>query len=329
MLYVLPVLLIVGLGVYKTRDYVARYHSVGTVNVASATFLSDLTDVRVPNFGYETPASKTARSINELMRSDSFAIQVADHAGLTDAVKSGIFTLDDLRTNVYAEARGDTLLGLVAVADDPRLAAQLASSLITSYSAYVLAAETADSNAAADFYESQISTYETAVKQAQVNVDNYVADHKAPNFGERPENEVIELSRLNNQVQLAQTALDTAQAKLDEAKLATKTSESDIGQRLQVIDEPGVPVAPEGTLKKKVTTIGMFLVLGLVVGCAMLVISALLDRSIRSSNDLTAEGLVVLATVPRHRGRDRGHRLVPDLGLASTSSVHRAADRPA
>jgi uncharacterized protein involved in exopolysaccharide biosynthesis len=321
-LLIVPVLLVSGLGVSKALNLTGKYRSVGTVSVATATFLSELSNVRPDTGGYETPAQQTARSVNEQLSSDTFAQQVAERAGLTTALSQGAITLDDIRRIVWATPQGDTLLAVVATSDNPELSSRLATSLISTYTDFVLARDTSASNASASFYQGQVEKFTSQVNAAQASVDQYISEHPAPAIGARPENETFELNRLNNVLQQAQTNLDEAQGKLDDSTLATETSESDIGQRLQVVDEPQTPLAPESVKRDKAITVAVFFFLGLLVAAALLVIGALMDRTVRTVSDLTGEGLTVLATIQR---QGRG---VSPLALAPTTVIAASATEP-
>jgi uncharacterized protein involved in exopolysaccharide biosynthesis len=298
-LYLLPVLLFVGLGVLQAKGISKTWRSVGSVNVSSSTFLSDLTSVRTPDVGYETPATKTARDMNERMGSDAFATTVADTAGLKSALATGAVTLDYVRAHVSAAPAGDTLLQVSSVTDSPQLSRQLAGALIVSYTSYVLSVEVADSNTALQFYQDRITKDQAALDTAQQALLTFLKNNPAPSIGERDEVQTVTIQGLQTTVATAQTAVNDDGAKLNEAQLKVTSAKSDINQRLSVADEPNLPLGPEPVKMKQVFALAIFALLGLLVVIIAVVIAALLDRAVRSSDDiLAATGLEVVATIP-------------------------------
>lgn len=301
-LYLVPILLFVGLGVLQAKGIAKTYRSIGSVNVSSSTFLSDLTSVRTPNVGYETPATKTARDMNERLGSDAFATTVATAARLGPALTSGAIDLDFVRTHVSASAAGDTLLQVSSTTDSAEVSQSLANALITSYTSYVLEVELSDSNTAKTFYEERISQDQAALETANTSLLNYLKANPAPSIGDRNEVQSVALTGLQEAVTTAQTGLNDDQSKLNEVQLKITSSQSDIDQRLSVADQPKVPQAAEPVKTRQAFALAIFALLGvLVVGIAV-VIAALLDRVVRSAEDITtACGLEVVATIPARK----------------------------
>lgn len=298
----LAILAFGAVGVVAAGRQTDKYKSVGLLNVADTTLLGDLTSVRGDaTFSYETVATRTARSVNELLRTDTFVRDIVDRAGLTDAVDSGVVTLDTVRSSVYAAADGDTLLQVIALTSDPQASLQLASATIDGYIAYVLDSEVSESQGVEDFFKQRQPALQDAVDAAQSAIDDYLRAHPAPaNDADRPIEEQIEIQRLDSALSSAEDALATNQQKIEDAQLATDTSIAESGQKLKVVDPPSAPDAPESTLKSKAFTVLVFLVLGTAASLAALVAMALVDRAVRSADDVVDDetGLVVLASIP-------------------------------
>jgi capsular polysaccharide biosynthesis protein len=322
LLLLVPILLLTSLGVVKALGLTGQYRSVGTVSVVSATFLSDLSDVRTNSVGFQSPAEQTAASINEQLTSDSFARDVGVGAGLTTAMGNGQITLDDIRSIVSAAPRGDTLLAVVATSDNPELSSRLATSLITTYTNFVLSRETGESSASAAFYQGQVDKYTAAVTDAQNAISAFITASPEPLVGARPESEQLQLTRLTATLTQAQSQLDSAQSKLDDSNLATETSASDISQRLQVVDQPEPSAAPESVRRDQLATVIIFLFLGALISLSMWVGLALLDHTVRSAGDVTAIGLAVVATIQKVRPAAPGPSLDPHAFEAGAIPVH-------
>jgi len=318
-LYLLPLLLFVGLGVLQAKNVDTEYRSVSTVAVSSSTFLSDLTSVRTPDVGYETPATKTARNINEQMTTAAFAKQVAAKAGLTTMLANGTITLDYVRSHVSVGASGDTLMIVRATTFDPTLSQRLAQALESSYKEYVIGVQSAESKNAAAFYTKRITDDTVAVTKATNDLKDYLGKNPLPPASEkRTELQVIELQGLQDAVAEAKTLLSEDQAQLDKTNLATSSAASDIDQRLQVLDPAELPIAPEPTRMKQIIDVAIFVLLGLIIVAVALVMSALLDRAVRSADDITeASGLEVVATIPLRRKTKGPARRRPPSALNS------------
>ncbi len=318
-LYLLPIVALGAYGAVVAKDTTRQYQSIGTVNVASSTFLANLTDVNTPNFGYDTPATKTARDIVQHLSSAEFTRTVAANAGLTSAVAAGTITLDKIRASVSASASGDNVLAVIATTDDAVLSQRLATSVMTSYTAYVLGVETAQYSVAVKYYQGNLVADAQAVTAANAALDAYLTKNPAPAVGTRSDVQTVQIARLNAVVSTAQARIDGDQAQLDKSQLAIKQSESDIGQRLQVVDKPTVPTSPRPIMLKRALTLVTFLILGLLVSIAALVAAALLDHSVRSVGDVVAiEGLQVIGMIPKQPTKRRStQRIVPELVTAT------------
>jgi uncharacterized protein involved in exopolysaccharide biosynthesis len=302
-LYLVPLVLLLSLGVYKAKSLPKVYQSIGTLNVSSSTLLTDLTDTGNSDSTFETPAVKTARNIQERMASDSFAQSVADAAGLSTMLSSGQMTLDEVRANVGASAGGDTLLLVSGKSSDPKLSKQLASALITTYTAYVLDTNQSANNAAAKFYSDRLAADQTALTKATNTLVAWLQAHPEPTTGNRDPVDAVNLQTLQDAVTDAKKQVSDDNAKLSQAQLAITSAQSDVAQRLQVADEPGVPSAPQPIRMKQLTTVVMFLFLGLILIAVALVIAALLDHTVRSRDEVEeACGIEVIASIPTKRG---------------------------
>src|SRR6185436_1371863 len=81
-LFLLPLLVLIGVGVVPATRVTAQYQSVGVLNVASNPLLADVAPLGGTGApGFETPSAATTRQINELLRTEVFVRTVAEHAG--------------------------------------------------------------------------------------------------------------------------------------------------------------------------------------------------------------------------------------------------------
>ena len=228
-----------------------------------------------------------------------FVRGVAEHAGLQGALDAGLVTIAEIRARVYASSAGDRLLAVGASWSDARTAQQLVTATIGQYTDNVLQVAIRQTSAAETYWQGLRSGYQQAVKDAQAAVQAYVVAYPAPKIGERPTEQTLALQNLNTAITQGQAQVTNAESKIEEARLATQLARSQTGDGLQVVDPPEVPSYPEAVRREQVLAVGVYLFLGLFIVAAMLLVSTLLDRAVRSAEDIDiASGLAVVATVP-------------------------------
>lgn len=302
-LYLLPLLLMTGLGVASVLGSDQEFRSVGTINASSNTLLEDLTQAaQSPGYTWETPAAVTSRNVNELLRTREFLLIVAEEAGLTDAVTQSPVLLEDIRRWTSASADGDFLVRIAATTPDPELSERLASSTLTSYTNWVAESDVSESTAAETFLQQKVSEAEQDVTDARLALTTYISENGATDLADIPLDTQLEVERLQIIVERAETRYANLLDQQQEASVAASQARTVVEQRLRVVDAPEVPLAAEPRLKRMALTIGMFAAIGLILSGALLLLAATLDRTIRIPNDITAKfGLEVLAVVPDTR----------------------------
>lgn len=302
-LYAIPPLLFVAIGAGTVMQASVPYRSSGVLRVADQTMLSEMTSVRGgSSFGYETPATFTASEINTLLGTDLFTRSVIEAAGLTAAVDSGAFPIDELRGAIWAAPSGDFLVRVNSTSEDSEVAFRLASATIKSYLQWQVDDNVSDSKSAETFFQSLISPYEERLTEARDALGAYVAARPVTDERLRAVDEQIEIQSLTDDVERANDQLSTATQSLAEAQLATAQTSTDIAQRLRIVDSPQRPLAPEPHLRDDAITIMLYAVVGSLVAIAALVLATLTDHSVRYSeeveNRLQSD---VLATIPNSR----------------------------
>jgi uncharacterized protein involved in exopolysaccharide biosynthesis len=313
-LYALPMVLFALVGVAKAGTTRSGFESAGTIDVSNSTVLSQLTKSNQGgNVGFDTPATTTARTVNSLLATDQFVDAIATQAGLTTALKSGQLTRQQLRADLSVTPGGDSLVRFGATTDNPELSSRLAKGAMDSYVQYVVNDNVSESQTAEQFFEGQLPTYLQQLQTAQAALADYAAKHPGGSQEQRPLDEQIQIQQLTSAISQAQTQYTGAQQKIEEARLSTETAKSDTTQKLRVIDEPQTPSAPAPRITKAVTTVIIFMFVGFLLTCAAVVLGSVLDRSLRSADDveellhLPVLGVVPDAAKEIHR-RDRRHK---------------------
>jgi capsular polysaccharide biosynthesis protein len=105
-------------------------------------------------------------------------------------------------------------------------------------------------------------------------------------------------------------AVDDAQGEIDRAQLNVEQAQSEAGRQLRIIDAPRVPTAPQSNTIKRLVTMFLFTLLGVLISLAALITTTVLDRSIRSRTQLAKalQSTNVTASIPELRSLARASR---------------------
>ncbi len=298
-MYVVPFLAITALGVVRLTGLPVTYESVAHLSTSTNPLLPVETR---SNSGYtwETPSAGTTRVIAEQLSTEAFAGAVAEAAGLQPALDAGLIDLDDVRAAILVKPTGDTLFQVSAEWSEPIVAHQLVIAVVEEFVNYLIDTESSDSRAAVDFYTAVRTTAEEASAAAQEELDAYLRANPAPvDSDERPIDQVLRIQRLNNAIDRAEADVATAQQNIQAAQLQVAQANSEAGQRVRVVDAPYLPDQPLSQRIPQILTGGVFFVLGLALVSSALLVSTLVDRSVRSEADVEAAcGLALATTVP-------------------------------
>ena len=286
-LYLLPFLLLLGIGAATAAQSKSRYLSEGVMYVESQTLLANLTKARDTPASYRTPSSIATDQLSSLKRTDGFMKRVVDGAKLTAEVKSGVITVNKLRSSISIFAEGDNLVHVRALSEDARGAALLASSTIESFRRFVIDANVAESTAAKTFLDTLVISYQKDVEIAHQALDDFVVSKPEADVAKRSLADQIEFERLVAASAADEARLAAAINKREDARLATEQTTSDVSQRLRVVDPPVIPMAPEASRKQAVLSTALLAFLGLFLSGAATVAGAASDRSIRFASDVT------------------------------------------
>jgi uncharacterized protein involved in exopolysaccharide biosynthesis len=302
-LHLLPLILLCALGAASVLSMTPQYRSVGTLNATGESLLNDLTEAaNTPGLTFDPPAVVTARQINQLLSTDFFLTKVAQAAGLGTAIENGTLLKVQIRDYTGASADGDNLVRISSTSRNPELSERLANATMSSYVDWVVESEVSESTGSADFLEQQVEESQADVEAAWSDVQQYLVDHRLAENEDGPLEERLQLQRLREVLERTEERHEQALNSRDAAELATAQARVVVQQRLQTVDEPEIPEAPEPRLRKAALTLFLFAAVGAVLSLALVVMTATLDRTIRVPNDITAKfGLDVLAVVPDKR----------------------------
>lgn len=313
-LYLLLIALFGAIGVMLVAQRSDRYRSFGIVRVSGQSTLTEFTRIGGNSaVGFETPAAFTAREINAVIGTELFISSVAERAGIEEALNAGLVSATELQRSIWASSDSDLLVRVNAAAADPLLAQVLADATIQSYLQWQIDDGVTESRSTEQFFESLLLPYQERVDAAQQALEDYTTANPGPaNVELRPVDEQAEIRQLSNEIERADQQLTAALQSLSDARLLTAQTETDVSQRLRVIDPPARPLAPESGLRDDAITILMFLTVGLVLAAAAAAVTALLDRTVRYPDEverhLDVPVLASLPFAPRLEGRLLGGR---------------------
>lgn len=300
-LFLLPLILLSALGVMTAMSADEKFRSIGVLNASSGSLLSEITE-NEGGFGYERPSVVTARSINQLLGTGLFLNGIIEESGMNEAVEGGLLSHDEVRSSISAEASGDTLVAISASTAVPEWSQRLAAATLNGFRDYVVDNDVADATVRIETYDGLVEESQQRFDGANTALEEYVVAHPEPLTGERPVTEALAISRLTSDVTRAEDALLESQSSLTDAELAREVSATVVGRQLRVLDEPALPTSATSGVREKALTVGMFVVLGLALSIASVVLATVLDRSIRVPSDLSGRfGLEVLGVVPSAR----------------------------
>jgi uncharacterized protein involved in exopolysaccharide biosynthesis len=302
-LYLVPMVLMMAAAFVFFIKAKPKYIANGVLFVQRESLLARLTSVKDPNVSWQTPASVTVGELNELLETDAFIRAVISQTDLEAEMDQGPATVDEtidqVREAVWVNSIGNNQVRVSAVDENPQLASQFANATIASFILWKINADRTESQAAHSFFTDIISTYKAELDLARQNLNDYLIERPEPLKGDRPVIEQLEISRLQSEVDLAESRYSSALDKDEDARLASSQAESDVRQSYVLIDAPRIPEKPDVSLKQTAIMLLVFMAIGVFLSIAGIVGGALLDRSFRFPVDVWyGVNLTVLAMVP-------------------------------
>ncbi len=301
-LYLLPIILMWGVAAVSI-SIAPLYLARGVMYVEQESVLSSLISVRDTNISWETPADQTSSEIGELLQTDAFIRAVIHETNLEEHMNEGTIVVDqmmsDVREAVWADAPGNNQVRVAATHNDPEIAYQLVNATIENYTLWKINASRAEIVSAHAFFNDLLDKYDAELETARRELKNYLTTHPAPARGNRPDIEVLELSRLRSDLDSADLRYADTLTLRDNAALALSQAESSVRQTYFFIDAPRIPEEPATTLKDTAVTIIIFTIVGIILSAVGILGGMLLDRSFRFPIDVQyGVHLPVIAAVP-------------------------------
>lgn len=302
-LYLLPIVLMMGGAFLYTFLQEPLYLSEGILHVQRDSLINTLTIGTNSGITWDTPAEEAELEIDDLLKTDAFVRAIVSQTDLESKMSSGPDAIEqvltDVREAVYVSPEGDDQLLVAAEYTDPLVAHQLVNAIVDNYVNWQINVQLSESANAQEFFTELTQEYENDLEYARQELDAYLIAHSEPERGARSEIEVIQISRLEDEVQMAGERYANSIDNEELARLAMIQAENTIKQSYFLMDAPKVPTSAESSLKDILISAGIFIMVGFLISCVGIVGGALLDRSFRVPLDVTQIlELPTLATVP-------------------------------
>lgn len=310
-LYLLPVVLMAVIAVFVFVNATPSYISSSILYVQKESLLASLTSVREDGFSWVTPADATVDEFNELLATDAFiraVVQQTDLEAEMETQEDVGDTIDEVRDAVWIQTLGKNNLVMVGAAHEQAVVApQIVEATINSYIQWKINNDREESVAAQTFFVELIEGHQAALELAREEMRTYLVGHPEPIRGQRPQTEQLDISRLQNAIDLADQRLATALEKEENARLASAQAESDARQTYFVIDAATLPDKPAASKMDALITSLVFVVVGVGLMVVGVIGAALIDRTFRFSIDVRhGIELPVLALVPNAEPKKKG-----------------------
>lgn len=302
-LYLIPFLLMMlayGASFFVLSD---EYASRGVMFVQHDTLINQVSSIGADNFSFFlSPSEQTTEEIQELLNTDSFIRLIIEQTPLEEKMDDGSKTvqetISDVRGAIYVGITGSNNVEVKATWDDRAVAWKMAEATLDSFIEWKINSQKRDSLAAREFLEQLVPQYENERLAAVQELEAYLIQHPEPFRGDRPEIEVLQIEQLRQAVETADERYQEAANNLEQIRLEEVIVEGKTRQAYEIIDSPEIPIDEEGGLIKKIGTAAIFITLGIIFSLLAVVVTTILDRSIRFPIETpSAIGLPVLSSV--------------------------------
>jgi uncharacterized protein involved in exopolysaccharide biosynthesis len=324
-LYLIPVLILpVLVGIYGLRTQ-QMYESSALLYIQNNT---QVTGINIDGFSqYASPAQNVSSAMNELLQSETFVVTVA--SGCTDLANTYDLTTRGGQDAVTARLRGGISISpsavgantVVVVADDksPRIAQQVVSSMITTFSSYFSSQRLALDKKSEQFLLKEVNDAKTQVEQDAQRIQQYEDAHPGTSADRNLDPTLAQLIQQHDQDAAAEQALSQ---KLTTVQFDIVAATQGISDLYTVLDQPQIPLRSTLHLKKLL----VYPLAGLGGALALIVLivglRTLMDRRVYTTRDLRVIAadleleIASLLTVPLLESDERNGHVDPNDPLS-------------
>lgn len=303
---------------YVVSQRTALYQTRATVWADRPAYLTTLSEWNQ----WASAAANEASSINELLQTQSFDVQVLQRTSYRDRLKTDDGqqkAIKNLKRRVSVFASSDHVVNVVANDEQPNVAIELATAIIDASNQEMLKQANSSSTLALDFYQKQLDAANVKLTDATTALQSYLNAHPeltAPLPG-RPETLLSsavgdsafaarypELVKLSQQRDSAEKDAQSLQTQVLQIRFAQSSYSTSSNQSFRVMDPPGAPALLIDSKKGLATKLAIVALPGLALMLGALVLLTLLDTTLRSDRGAAQRlQLPVLSTLPYIRER--------------------------
>ncbi len=255
---------------------------------------------------YLSPAQRQSEVINDLLTTDGFRLEVAEHAGLlpgssdslTQEQRSSVVRV--IGRSVYADAAGSNLLQVVGEAPTEQVAVALVGSVVEVYRSRLEVEAQRQSAVAADYFREQMTAAEAELAERKAAADAYLAAHPGADQVPVDREYALLIGRVESQTRVVEGIGEALQG----SHLNAVSASQGLAARFNVLDQPALSEHPNTVSRTQ--QLGMPLaaaVLGAMVSAGYLLVVFYTDHSVYSREDLAGAQVRFLGYTPRIRRR--------------------------
>jgi uncharacterized protein involved in exopolysaccharide biosynthesis len=265
---------------------------------ATATLLAlhqygSLTATSVDSANLDTQAGTQVTALNELLQSQSFALDVAQEANLAstltakvnaDPISRNDAMVTDISQHVIAQAQGSDLFTITYTGTNPQITQRVVAAVLDHYQQVIQATVASEGQKLLGTYQTQLAQAQQSAQLTAAAESDYTLAH--------PLLTGVALQQIPQYQHLQAQALQ-AQQNLQNIQVGITTLEQDITNHAivaaslyKVLDGPLVPTQPVSRLKNLLLGTGAGVAVGILAGALFIALTVGRDRKVYSSAEL-------------------------------------------
>ena len=308
-LYVLPLVAMIVLGLAAVTNTPDRFTSRTTVFVEDGSQVEEISDSPQVGLGsFLTPAQFSSQDLGALLATDDFITRVLETAGVDNGATDYFWQdpIAEARASLSTNPTSENHMQVSATTPKPELSQRLAEATIAAFIDFKIEIKTLLSVASEEEFSGQLDDARAERDRAVQALEEFQE--------ELPAGTPTELLEAADQTRLTQLSEERAAAiavyndrlrEVEAAQLSARLAETEVEQRVFVIDPPKVPTASDNNIFEALLTFATYLVVGAVLTVVGPVVAAMANRNVLFADDLAhLEGARVIGVVPRQTRGD-------------------------
>jgi uncharacterized protein involved in exopolysaccharide biosynthesis len=237
------------------------------------------------NNPYLSPATQQANLFNELLRTHTFTLGIAQKAGIPIANGTAEdIVVDDIQKHLTVDADGSNLIRVTYTSSKPQYCEQVISQAIQEFSAQINQSRAGQAQVALQLYEKQRADYEKAMNDSRDALTRYLQAHpELSRQGAAPDPTMTELQQ---QYTSDRERYDGVIAKILEVKNQAEAAPQVSSAIFRVMDAPEQAQPYVITVKDLLRNSLVAVLLALVALVGLTLVGTWTDQGIYTLNDV-------------------------------------------